>query len=186
MKKEIRVIGIDDSHFDKFKDRECFVTGVFYRGGNYMDGVVSTKVKVDGADSTLKIATMLNGCKFKPQLQCILLDGIAVAGFNVIDIHELNKITKLPVIVVMRSYPCMNKIKTALEKLGMKEKIILIDDAGEIHKIGSVHVQFCGIKYDKVKEILKITCNHSNIPEPIRIAHLIGSGIVKGESKGNP
>lgn len=184
MKKEIRVIGIDDSPFDKFKDRNCFVVGVFYRGGNYMDGVLSTRVKVDGDDSTDKIAEMVNKCKFKPQLQCILLDGIAVAGFNVIDIHKLSKRTNLPVIVVMRDYPDFDKIKSALIKLKMKDKIKLLEKAGRVYHIGKIHTQFYGLIMDNVKKILEITCNHSFIPEPIRVAHLIAAGIVTGESKG--
>ena len=184
MKKEIRVIGIDDSPFNKFKDKQCFVVGIFYRGGNYMDGVVSTKVKVDGKDSTIKIVEMVNKCKFKPQLQCILLDGIAVAGFNVIDIQRLSKRTKLPVIVIMRDYPDLKKIKSALVKLNMKDKIKLLKKAGKVHKIGKIHVQFYGLELSDVKKILKITCTHSFIPEPIRVAHLIAAGVVTGESKG--
>ena len=184
MKKEMRIIGIDDSPFNKFKDRKCFVVGVFYRGGNYMDGVLSTKVIVDGTDATDKIADMINRSKFKPQLQAILLDGIAVAGFNVIDIQKLSIETRLPVIVIMRDYPNFQKIRAALTKLKMKEKIKLIEKAGRVHKIGKIHAQFYGMKKSDVKEILKITCTHSFIPEPIRVAHLIAAGIIKGESKG--
>src|SRR3989344_2798039 len=101
-KKEVRVIGIDDASFDKFKDRSVTVIGTIYRGGSFMDGALSTKVRIDGNNATDKIAAMINSCKFKPQLRCILLDGIAVGGFNVIDVKKLSKKTSLPVIVVMR------------------------------------------------------------------------------------
>ncbi|MBI2656199.1 DUF99 family protein, partial [Candidatus Woesearchaeota archaeon] len=69
VKKEIRVIGIDDSPFNKFNDKKVLVVGVVMRGGSWVDGILSTKVDVDGSDSTKKLIGMINKCKFKPQLQ---------------------------------------------------------------------------------------------------------------------
>jgi endonuclease V-like protein UPF0215 family len=184
MKKQIRVLGIDDCPFDKFNDKEVRVIATLYRGGDFIDGVLSTEVEVDGDDSTKKIIKMINNCKFKPQIQAILLDGIAFGGFNVIDIFELFKNTKIPVIVVMRKYPELEKIKKALKKIGMKQKIILLEKAGKIYSYEKIHFQTAGILEKNAKEILKITSTHSYIPEAIRVAHIIGQGMVFGESKG--
>ena len=183
MKKEIRVIGIDDSPF-KFKKGNTLVIGTIFRGGNFMDGVLTTKVKVDGDNSTSKLIKMINDCKFKPQLQCILLDGIALGGFNVIDIHKLNKKTKIPVVVVIRVMPDIEKIKKTLTHIDKKDKIKLIEKAGHVYKIDRIYCQIAGLSIERAKSILKITSTHSLIPEPIRIAHLIASGVAFGESKG--
>ena len=184
MKKEIRILGIDDAPH-KFKSRgQVLVVGTVFRGGYELDGLLSTKAEIDGSDSTEKIISMVNGSKFKPQLKCIFLDGIAVGGFNVIDIRELNKKTKIPVMAIMRKMPDITKMKEALDKSNNSEKIRLLEKAGEIVNIGSLYVQFAGIKKDEAKELLKISCTRSNIPEPLRISHLIASGIVDGESLG--
>ena len=184
LKKEMRVIGIDDSPFNKFKKGKVLVVGTIFRGGSFLDGVLSTKVQVDGNDSTKKITDMITKCKFKPQLQCIFLDGIAVAGFNVIDVEELNKKTKLPVIVIIRRKPNIEKIKKTLVRIGKKNKIKLIEKAGSVVPVGEIYIQLAGLSIEKAKEILKIVCTRSLIPEPIRIAHLIASGITFGESRG--
>lgn len=184
LKREIRVIGIDDSPFKKFKRGKVLVVGTVFRGGLFMDGVLSTKVDIDGSDATKKIIDMINKCKFKPQLQCIFLNGIAVAGFNVIDVMELSKKTKLPVIVIIRKKPNIERIKETLIKIGKKNKIKLIEKAGSVVPVGEIYMQLTGIGIDKAKEILKIVCTRSLIPEPIRIAHLIASGITDGESRG--
>lgn len=184
VKKEIRVIGIDDSPFDKFKDKEVLVFGVVMRGGSWVDGVLSAKVAVDGNDSTKKIAKMINKCKFKPQLQCIFLDGIAVAGFNVVDVRELSKKTKLPVVVIIRRMPDIANIKKTLIKINKKQKIKLIEKAGNVMQVNDIFVQLTGIDLEKAKKILKVVCTRSLIPEPLRLAHLIASGVVLGESKG--
>jgi len=180
----MRVIGIDDSPFKKFSKGKVLIVGTIFRGGLFLDGVLSTKVNIDGNDSTKKIIEMINKCKFKPQLQCIFLDGIAVGGFNVIDVKELNQKTKLPVIVIIRRKPNIEKIKKTLVRIGKKNKIKLIEKAGSVVPIGKIYIQLTGLSIEKAKEILKIVCTRSLIPEPIRIAHLIASGITNGESRG--
>lgn len=184
MKKEIRILGIDDASFDKFKDKRVLVIGTVFRGGSWLDGIITTYVRVDGTNSTKKLVEMINGCKFKPQLQFIMLDGIALGGFNIVDVVKLNKETAIPVIVVMRNYPDFKKIERVLRKLGKGSKIKLLKKAGEVIKIDKIHVQLIGVDYHTAKKLLKISCTRSHVPEPIRVAHLIGQGIAMGESRG--
>jgi endonuclease V-like protein UPF0215 family len=186
MKRELRVIGIDDAPFDKFDPLQKFVmvVGTVFRGGSFMDGLLSCRVEKDGEDATFRIIEMINGCKFKPQIQAIFLDGIAVAGFNIINPISVNKETRIPVVVVIRDYPDYNKIFSALEKLNMQKKIDIIKKMPKPVKINSVYVQNIGISKEEAKKLLKICCTHSNLPEAIRVAHLVASGLVEGESRG--
>ncbi|MBI2176495.1 DUF99 family protein [Candidatus Woesearchaeota archaeon] len=184
IKKEARILGIDDSPFDKFRDREVLIIGTFFRGGSSLDGVMTTTAAVDGSDATAKIIRMVKKSKFFPQLQAIMLNGIAVGGFNVIDIQKLRSATKIPVVVVMRDFPEVGKIKGTLASLGMEAKVKLIEKAGRIYKVDNVHVQLSGCSLERARELLKISCTRSNIPEPVRVAHLIAAGIKLGESKG--
>lgn len=186
LKREIRVLGIDDAPFDKFKDKDVLLVGTFFRGGSFIDGIVSTKVKVDGSDATHKIAELVKKTKFYPQLRAIMLDGIAVGGFNVVDIVKIYQKTKVPVIVVIRKYPDFKKIEHALIKLKKASKIKLLRRAGQIHKAGNIYMQFAGTTQEQAREMLKITCTRSFIPEPVRVAHIIASGITFGESRGKP
>ena len=184
MKEEIRILGIDDSPFDKVKKGDNLVIGVLFRGGNFMDGIMTTKIKVDGDDSTDKIIRMVKNSKFKSQIRCIVLNGIAMGGFNVVDIHKLNKKTKIPVIVVIRDYPDFKKIFSALKKIKKESRIKLIKKAGDVIKAGKIYVQLAGLSLEQARQILKISCTHSYIPEPLRVAHLMAAGIAMGESKG--
>jgi len=183
-KEEIRIIGIDDSPFKKFGKHNVLVLGVMFRGGKFIDGVMSTKVRLDGNNSTNKLIEMINKSKFYPQIRCILLDGIALGGFNVVDINKLSKKTKIPVIVVIRRMPDFDKIKRALVKINKKNKIKLIEKAGKVYNVGKIYVQLAGIDLEGAKEIIKLSSTRSFVPEPIRAAHLIAQGIYFGESKG--
>ncbi|MCD6547553.1 MAG: DUF99 family protein [Nanoarchaeota archaeon] len=185
IKSEIRIIGIDDSPFKKGKKQKVLVIGAVFRGGKWLEGVLSTKVTLDGLDATNKIANMINKSKHKGQLQIIMINGIAVAGFNVIDIKKLYEKTGLPVIVLMRKKPKMNEIKKALKHFKDKQKRLnIIEKAGDIYPCGKVYFQCYGIKNKLAEKVIKISSTHSLIPEPIRVAHMIGSGVILGESKG--
>ncbi len=184
MKKEIRILGIDDAPFIRKQKKKVLVVGTIFRGGHFMDGVISTHVVLDGTDATEKLVALVRKTKHKPQLQAIMLNGISMGGFNIIDIRELSNKTKLPVIVVIRKYPDFKKIRAALIKIGFKNRIQLLDKAGAVHKIGKVYVQLAGISLSAAAELIRITSTHAHIPEPIRAAHLIASGIVDGESRG--
>ena len=177
-------MGIDDAPH-KFKAKgNVLIVGTIFRGGSFLDGILSTKASIDGNNATKKIIEMINKSKFKPQLRCIFLDGIAVGGFNIIDIRELNKKTKIPVIVIMRKKPDIENIKEILARLNKKNKIKLLEKAGPVIPAGRIYVQISGIGPEKAKEMLKIACTRSTIPEAVRMSHIIASGIVEGQSRG--
>lgn len=184
MKQEIRILGIDDSPFLKNKSKTTKLIGVFMRGGRQFDGLLSTRAKIDGYDATDKIIEMVKKTKFKKQLRAILLNGIAVGGFNTVNIKKISKKTKIPAIIVIRVNPDIKGIIKLLKILKRPKSIKDIRDAGKVHKVRNVFIQFSGITKSKAIEIIKITAVHSHIPEPLRIAHLIASGVHYGESRG--
>ncbi len=184
MKSEIRLLGVDDAPFDKFTDTKTLIVGVFFRGGSSIDGVLSEVVEVDGTDASDKIIRMVKKSKFHPQLRAIMLKGLAVGGFNMVDIAKVSRETKVPVIVVMRKLPNIKKMKEALIKLGKKGSVKFIDRAGKIHEAWNLYIQFSGTTLEKAKEIIRISCNRGNIPEPVRVAHLMAGGVKLGESRG--
>lgn len=188
VKKEVRILGIDDGPFNKEHDKKVLVVATVFRGGSYLDGLLSCHVQVDGNDATAKLVSLIKKTKHLGQLQCIMIDGIALGGFNVIDINQLSKKTKLPVIVVIRREPNIDKIKKALKKIKASPKIKLLEKAGRIYPVKirnkHIYIQVAGLNLDLATQIIRLTAVHSLIPEPIRVAHLITSGIVLGESRG--
>jgi len=185
MKNEIRILGIDDGPFVRGERKNVLVVGTIFRGGHFMDGLLSMMVRQDGNNATPQLITMVSKCKFKPQLQCMLLNGIAFGGFNVVDVKKVWEQTKIPVICVIRAMPDFKKIKQALSHVSQHEKKWkLFLEAPPIKKIGHVYCQWIGITEEKVYKIIAISTTHGKIPEPLRIAHIIARGIVMGESKG--
>ena len=182
VKQEIRILGIDDGKFTPHIQGEVLIVGVVFRGGYSLEGVMHTKVVIDGLDATDKIAAMINGSPHKPQLRVIMLNGITVAGFNLIDIQKLHSDTGLPVISVTQDKPDLDAIREALKNLPDTElRWQFVQNAGPIrvvqNKGAKLYVCLAGISVDDALIVLDITATRGSLPEPLRVAHLIASGI---------
>ena len=184
IKPEIRVLGVDDGVFTPHVESLVPVVGVVFRGGYWLDGVMHTEILVDGFDATERISAMVTGSPHYKQLRVIMLNGITFAGFNVVDIKALNATTDLPVIAVTREKPDLPLIRRALEHLPRSEerwKAVL--NAGELSKVSTrkegekVYLHTAGISVLDAEKIVRLTSTRSNLPEALRVAHLIASGI---------
>jgi endonuclease V-like protein UPF0215 family len=183
VKPEIRIIAWDDCAF-RFTQKSVRIVGAIFRGGSFLDGMLSARIEKDGLDATNKIVGSVLKSRHYDQLSVIMLDGITLAGFNLVDINELNKKTRLPVIAIQRKKPDMKKFLSALKIFkDYKRRISIVKKAGKLYKYKDVFYQKAGLSSSECKEILRLTCIRSNIPEPIRVAHLIASGL-SGESHG--
>lgn len=178
------VVGFDDAPFARTHRGDVLLVGAVF-SATRLDGIVSAHVRRDGRNATATIATLVSESRFRPQLHAILLQGIAFAGFNVVDIHELHAATGLPVIVACRKRPDFRRIRAALldHVKGGTRKWRLIEKAGPMEAIDGIYVQRAGIELRDTALLLRRVTQHSRIPEPLRVAHLVAGGIAEGESR---
>jgi len=190
IKPEIRVLGVDDGIFVPHTKGTADVVGVVYRGGYWLDGVMRTEVTIDGMEATEKIAAMIKKSPHYEELRVVILNGITFAGFNVVDINKLSKTVNLPVIALTREKPDLEKIRKALENLPERERRWqAIESAGKIIEVQTrnteeaVYMQIAGVSQEDARKILKSTSTQSNIPEALRVAHIIATGLTRLEEK---
>jgi uncharacterized protein len=179
------VIGFDDGPSGKTRSRGdvLLVGAVFAR--TRLDGVVSGHVRRDGRNATARMAELIRNSQFDRHVRAVLLGGIAVAGFNVVDIHGLRDLLDRPVVVVARRPPRYAKIRLALGHVpGAARKWALIQAAGPMEPVRGIFVQRAGISLAETAALLDATTLHGNLPEPLRVAHLIAGGIAVGKSRG--
>jgi uncharacterized protein len=179
----VNLIGIDDAPFAPEHRGDVLLVGTVYTGTR-LDGVVAGKARRDGADATRRIAAMVQGSRFNERL--VLLGGIAVGGFNVVDIHALAEDLGYPVLVVARRKPNLRRIERALRDHvpGGERKWRLIEKAGPMEQLGEVWVQRVGLTARQAEQVLRDCTLHGKIPEPLRSAHLIAGGVTLGQSRG--
>jgi endonuclease V-like protein UPF0215 family len=177
------VVGFDDGPFGRASATVRLVGAVCAR--TRLDGVIAGRVRRDGTDATTRMAALVRGSHFDGHVRAVLLNGIAVGGFNVVDIHALAEVLARPVLVVARRPPRLPKIRAALALLpGGARKWALIERAGAMEPVHGVYVQRAGLTLDEAHDLLDATTLHGHLPEPLRLAHLIAGGVVTGESRG--
>jgi endonuclease V-like protein UPF0215 family len=178
------VVGFDDAPFDHSHRGDVLVVGAVF-AGKRLDGVISTKVRRDGSNAAQRLIDCLIGSKYFDQLQAILLQGIAFAGFNVVDLQRLHEATGLLVLVVARYRPDLPAIRKALleQVPGGARKWRLIEAAGAMEPMAALYVQRCGITPENAARLLASLQLNSQLPEPLRVAHMIAGGVTTGESR---
>ncbi len=154
--------------------------------GLRLEGVLHGKVRRDGANATSTLACLVSGSKFARQLQLVLLQGIALAGFNVVDIAELHDVLRIPILVVVRRPPRLDRVRRALlaRVRGGVRKWELIARLGPPDPVAGVFVQRVGLSLEDAERVIRRLAVNGSVPEPLRTAHLIAGAIATGESRG--
>lgn len=202
----MNVIGFDDGPFPREHRGKVLLVGAVC-AGTRLDGIVSGRVTRDGTDATARMVELVRASQFENHVRAVLLQGIAVAGFNVVDVKELGSALGVPVLVVMRRPPDMDAIERALFSAeprlrppvrGAARKWRLIRDAGDVERLDvasapatglrgrgqRLWVQRHGLSPEAAIRLVAATTLHGNVPEPLRLAHLVAGGIVSGRSRG--
>lgn len=182
LKRTIRAIGFDDAPFVRQASEPVAVAGVVCAGTRF-EGMVWTHVQPDGWDATATLSQTLLRSKFLPQVHVVLLDGISFGGFNVIDLPLLAKHLERPCVSVMRRLPNLNSINYAIRRLPEPERRLeLLQRAGTVHTYPPFYFQVCGAEPWVMADVLKQLTDRGHVPEALRLAHLITSAVIKGES----
>ncbi len=149
---------------------------------NAVEGVLSTKVKIDGDDSTKKVISMISRSRFSDQIKIVALNGIAVAGLNMIDVRELEQKLSVKSVVLTRERPHVGLLKRSIRALKLsardtKRKMDLVSHQRDAKAVEGFYMQ-TSVGEGNLKNIAK-TC-----ASLLRLSHLISRGISTGESKG--
>lgn len=181
------VVGIDDGPFDRDRRGDVAFVGTVC-AGTRLEGVLRGTVRKDGANAADRIASLVAGSRFAKHLQLVMLQGIALGGFNVIDLHGLHARLGLPILVVTRHRPDLAAIRAALVNRvrGGRRKWALIERAGPMEPVAGLFVQRSGLSSAQAEAVVRSTVQNGKLPEPLRLAHLIAGALVTGESRGRP
>jgi len=185
MKRKVKIMGVDDSPFS-FEDKNTRLVGVVVRAPNYLEGVLSCMVTVDGLDSTEKIAQMLNGSGHEKQIRGIMVNGACVAGFNAVDIEGLTELTGVGTMTITNNRPGESAVRDALRKHfpDWKERLDILEKGKKItikieegKRSYELYARYCGMGGEEAIEMVDISRVRGSLPEPARMAHVIASAL---------
>ena len=181
------LLGIDDGPFEKFESETTPIVGVMMEGPDLVEAVAVTRFSVDGEDVTGFLAGWIEGLRFRPALHAVLFGGITIAGLGVLDIEELARRSGVPVVVVNRKQRGNTRLAAALETAGLGERVAILERSPAPFRVeGGLFAAQAGSDPATVAAWLRAARSKSDLPEPLRLAHLVARAIASGESRGRP
>ncbi len=180
--RSLRAIGFDDAPFTRGRRGDVAVAGVVCAGTRF-EGLVWGRLRQDGWNATEVLASLLVGGKFLPQLHLVLLDGLTFGGFNVVDLPALAARLGRPCVAVMRRHPDLAAMERAVARLPLaRRRLERLRAAGPIHSAGPFTFQVAGVEPAEAAAALARLTDRGAVPEPLRLAHLVGAAVLRGES----
>ena len=183
-KKGIRGLAIAESFSQDSK--KSVLSGIVMSTDLVIDGFVISHSTVGGDDATDAILTMYKKLD-RPDVSFLLISGIVISLYNIIDLKRISEETGLPVIgvtyeeskgiedAIKHHFPDSYKSKLAeYSKLGSREKITL-------HTSHNLYIRNEGCTLLEAKQLLDKITLQGSIPEPLRIGQLLANTLLKSK-----
>jgi endonuclease V-like protein UPF0215 family len=176
---------VDDAPFDKRQSGPVPIVGVIMEGADRIESVAMAEFPVDGEDVAGYLAGWISGLRTRPALQGVILGGITMAGLAVVDVAGLAERLELPVLVVTRRNPVASELAEALRAAGLERRLELLERVPRAFGVGEgLYLAHAGTSRAEAERLVLSCLAKSRLPEPLRVAHLIGQAIVLRESRG--
>jgi len=180
--RTLRVIGFDDVPWRHRRRGAVGLVGAVCAGTRF-EGMLYGSVRRDGWRATLTLERLLLESKFLPQLHLVLLDGIAFGGFNLVDLPRLAHTLQRPCVSLMRRLPDLAAMERAARRLPRAPaRLAVLRRAGPIHVSGPFVYQVHGADPREIAAAHRRLTDTGNVPEALRLAHLIGGAFAYGQS----
>ena len=183
-KKGIRGLAIAESFSQDSK--KSVLSGIVMSTDMIIDGFVIGHSTVGGDDATDVILDM---CKKldRPDVSFLLISGIVISLYNIVDLKRISDETDLPVIgvtyeeskgieeAIKHHFPDSYEAKLAeYSKLGTREKVTL-------HTSHNLYIRNEGCTVLEAKQILDKITLQGSVPEPLRIGQLLANTLLKAK-----
>jgi endonuclease V-like protein UPF0215 family len=179
------LLGVDDGAFDKRRDRDVAIAAVRTEGADRVEGVALTRFPVDGDDATGFLAGWIGGLRLAQGLAGVVLGGITIAGLGVVDVQALARALALPVVVVNRRDPADHRLGDALRAAGLEARLAAVASCPPAFRVeGGPWVACAGIEPAQAAALVAASRGKADLPEALRLAHLIARAVATGESRG--
>jgi uncharacterized protein len=184
-KPHLRVAAIDDGPFTR-RQRYAPIVAVVVSLPATVEAIAVDRVKIDGTDATERMVALLRGLPQWPSLRTLLVDGIAVGGFNVLDLRRLHRELGIPVISVTRRPPDFPAIHAALRTYFPRDaerrwKLIRAHPLRQVSTGGvPIWATAVGVTPEEAGAVVRRSAVQGFWPEPLRLAHLVARAVGRG------
>ena len=179
-KKGLRGLAIAESF--KQHSEKSILAGIVMRRDFMIDGFVLGNATLSGNDATDEIIRMYEKLA-RPDISYILISGIIISMYNMVDIKKIHDELQMPVIgvtyqdspgiekAIQKHFPDHSSKIEEYKKLGQREKITLKTSY-------DIFVRKEGCSLSETKQLLNNLTLQGAIPEPLRVAQLLAKTLL--------
>ncbi|HEV2428312.1 MAG TPA: DUF99 family protein [Thermoplasmata archaeon] len=181
-KRHLKVIGVDDGSFTR-RHRFAPLVAVAVTVPGLVEGILTTRVRVDGTDATDRLIGLLKDSPHLDGCRAILLDGVTVGGFNPLDLDRLAERLRRPVVSVTRHAPEFPAIRSALAKYFPRDArrrfaVLTRRRPFRLATAGNpIWIAVAGARRGEATALVRRTTLVGHWPEPLRLARLIARAL---------
>ena len=183
-KQGIRGLAIAESFSQTSK--KSVLSGIVMSTDLVIDGFVFGHSTVGGDDATDTILSMYEKLD-RPDVSFLLISGIVISLYNIVDVKRISEKIGLPVIgvtyeesqgiedAIKHHFPDSYESKLAeYSKLGSREKITL-------HTSHNLYIRNEGCTVLEATQLLDKITLQGSVPEPLRITQLLANTLLKAK-----
>lgn len=173
-----RILGIAESYQGRSDlDTQSTLGGAVIRGDKTVDTLIFGRCRVGGLDATQQILSMWKRLD-RPDIQYLLIAGIAPAWFNIIDLDTLATKTDRPIIVV--TYEASEGLQQAITRefsgTDRRHRLERYEALPPRHRLlmddRTLYWRVAGQDPETIPQLLE-SVTHTAYPEPLRVAKLL-------------
>lgn len=183
MKKGIRILGIAES----YQGKKSNIAGIVMRKDLIIDGFEFGYITVGKLDATKTIINIYKRMK-RDDINIVMISGLALAWYNIVDIQKINKKTNKPIISVTyeKSEGLTKYIKKEFKKEEKQKRLNIYNKQPKRTKINiskekNCYIRYIGIKQKKAEKLIKDLTKQGKKPEPLRVAKLAAHAYSKNK-----
>lgn len=181
------MLGVDDSPFSR-KESKSRLVGVLMSYDFHIDGMITSRITVDGDDSSSAILSFLES-GIGRAANAVFTNGITFAGFNMFDPDLIFSRSGTPVISVVRKKPDIDAMIDAIIKHHGNQKktdfLLRLQPQEILLRSGSsIYINKAGIGEEDAAKLIERSIFRGNFPEAVRVAHMVASVIKNGKTHG--
>lgn len=183
MKEGVRALGVAESY--RGEDGESYLAGTVVRASRVLDGIVYTTATVGGTDATDAVVRLYKNAD-REDLRLLMVSGVALSWYNLVDLRAVHDATELPVLSVTyeESDGLRDAVKREFEGDAAKERLSVYDSLPPRRRLDNdgneLYVRSVGVEDERADEWVH-GFTHDGRPEPLRVARLAARGLLNHE-----
>ena len=174
------MLGIDDGPFKRGIDTETCITGVVMRLDGTIEDISVRMLKIDDVN-VLKTISELIPEHSKTLIKAVISEGVTFGGFGLVDPESFFAYTSIPFISITKGKASLVAMERALSAHHPYTSVLQT-----LEKLKPLRVEmnkrqfmlnYSGLTESDALSILKKLMLTGNVPEPVRLAHIISRAV---------